>query len=642
MSKTNVHGEPKAHSDLFATMPAPGAQAQLTDYAPLLPEPAHDVEEDLVADPMDDRARSTTIDKLREGTVVTLNTALQGVVTGVDEVTHEDLWHVRVDTINGPTIYTVEPVNEPSIDEFHIVEDGARYKSNYTLYYQLPDGRRTDIKHCAASNEDNLEDEIDVNQYEIFKQHAGANVLRIDGTDIQVCSLNDAVDGDIWFDSTSAREETITVDGTLEATWYLPATAANAARTPSILTANPDEEANTDPDNDANTTCPLGTTDGLSVSETQQEALANLTSLPVGAYTPTESGLVMPTELNDAPAALRVAPSDVLHTALPAADLIDREDTTVRAPDRDAPGTPLDCVTNIIGIGDATAAKLSSTAHNPSPSKSTVREQFEESEMDDIREVPADHPAQQALQEAQKDFEPPETVDRDEFITIQEFCEDAMPLFETAGQYFSRAVADMRAYFEANKTLSEKTLVRIHAGATNARLFDEDGNKLGLLPELMFEQFTHDDVYSATAWDGHSGDSPLPNPEKTDLQYAVTRNLPDALDITGRSPWRLSRDSRTPATNSDFAHDHITFHNAAAHDDLTTAFKNNDLAAGVLPAEVVEYVNALFGINLNDDDTVADLVTIAEDHSVFIEHPSLDVNFAAFPYAKYTPEDADD
>lgn len=640
MPNAHAQPQPKAHDELFQTTPAHGTQALLTDFALLLPQPEHDPEQDLIGDPMDDRPRSNVLKKLREGTVVTLNTAVQGVVSAKNEVGHEELWHVPVSTIDTPTIFTIEAFNIPDVDEIHLVKDGAHYKDDYQLYYQLPDGRRTDIEHIAACNENNLADTIDVNLYETFKQHTGERALRIDSNSVDVVTLTGAEDGDISFATSKSRTKTKTVTGNLSYTWYLAASKASPAPSPTVLTPSASGEEST-----TSSTSPFGTDTAHELTSDQEAALDRLAGLPEGEYWPTGDGLILETKLDRNQASLRVASAETLSTALSGTFLSKGAEDTVRAPDRDSPGGPDACITTIIGIGEATAADISGVSRDTTPSKSDVREQFEKGEMNAVREVPEDDDVRQALEEAQEDFEPTETITNGdgEYLTISEFCDDALPLFNAARRYFTRAVGDMRAYFADNGGLDEQAIVRIHAGATNARMFDDSGDKLGLLPELMFDQFSVEDIATATAWDGYSGDAPLPKPEKGDLQYAVSRNIPNSLELTDHGRWQFNRTETIPATTSNLRRGIVTFTDSASHEDVGDAFANNEIAAAILPSDVVEYVNALFGIDLMDDETVEELVSISDDHALIVEHPTLDVVFQAFDYKEYDPgEDEDD
>jgi hypothetical protein len=633
MSQPSTPNVPRAHEDLFQTVPSPGAQAQLTDYTPSLPEPAHDVTADLTADPMEDRSLRNAMNKLREGTIVTLNTAIQGVVAAVGEVDPHDLWYSP--KAYSPTIATIEVFNPTSVQTIHLVQDGKSYDDSFTLFYQRKNGKRTDVKHCVVSNEDNLKDEIDINLYEAFKQHIGSKALRFNGETTEICELNDAEDGVVWYNASPAREKKLKVTGSDTYTWYLPATDENAARNPTILKEH-------EPAVDDEAPLLLGTDDGFNIDAEQETALKSLLEHPIGSYKVTDAGFAMELSINELAAMIPVASPETTNTALPAVnEVIDSDSVSLRAPSRAPPGGKNACVTNIIGIGDATAASLSGAQYNPSKSRSKVREQFEASEIDNVRELSEDEISDE-LQEAQANFEPRDTVDRESFITISEFIDDGCPLYETSGAYFSRAVADLRAYFEAHSNLTQLDLLQIHAGATNARLFDETGDKIGVLPELMFGQFGIEDVHTAVSWDGHSNDSPLPQPDKTEFQYALTRSLTDSLDINGRTRWIFAPDTQVSATGSGVTENSVTFHNADEYDDLEAALENGDVSAATVPSEVAEYVNALFNIDLSDDQTVEELVTVDDDNGLFIDHPGdLDVTFAAFLYNKYEESEDD-
>ena len=632
MSQQSTVNVPRAHEGLFETVPSPGAQAQLTDYSPSLPDPSHDIDNDLTADPMEDRSLRNAVNKLREGSIVTLNTAIQGIVTAVGEVDPHDLWYSP--EAYSPTIATIDIFNPTSVQTIQLVQDGKYYDGSFTLFYQRTNGKRTDVQHCVVSNEDNLKDEIDINLYEAFKQHIGSKALRFNGETAEICELNDAEDGVIWYNSSPARENKLKVTGSDTYTWYLPATDENAARNPTILKGR-------EPAVDDESPTLLGTDDGFDVGAEQEPALKSLLDHPTGSYKVTDAGFALKLSINEMTAMIPVATPETTKTALPAIDeVIDTGSVSLRSPTRDPPGDEDDCVTNIIGIGDATAASLSGAQYNPSKSKSKVREQFEASKIDGVREL-SDDEISDELQEAQANYEPRETVDDESFITISEFIDDGCPLYETSGAYFSRAVADLRAYFEAHADITQLDLLKIHAGATNARLFDETGDKIGLLPELMYGQFGIEDVYTAVSWDGHSNDSPLPHPDKSEFQYALTRSLTDSLDIGGSTRWKFATETRESATGSGVTENSVTFHNAGNHDDLETALENEDVSAATVPSEVVEYVNALFNIDLSNDRTVEDLVTVDGDHGLFIDHPGdIDVTFVAFTYNRYEkPED---
>lgn len=610
----------RAHAELVATPPATASRPTLSAFSDVLPTPAHEPGEDLSVAPMEQRRLSSAVRSIRAGSIVTINTALQGTVTAVGETDPEELWY-EPSSISADII-TVDPFNGAGTTELHIVKDGSTYAGDFSLFYQLEDGTRTEIKHLAVSNEDNLRDHIDADAYNTFKQYIGGTAIAVERgtanspTSMSLYRIDGAEDGRIVLCSGAGNETTVTIERPFDNEWYLHPSGATAADSCTLFT---DEEG------------AFGAATIDACSETQTNALQTVTDLPSATYSLCSEGLVATATVNKQEVGATVEDAATCATAFPGLYPIGDDDTAVEPVTRKAPGGPDAPVTEITGIGPATVGDLAAGKQTTTQTKSraAVIEQFEQSDVDDVREL-TDAEIEARFGEIGTRRAPAGSTDGADQFSLSQLDADGFPLFRVSDQYRSRAVAEVRSYIES--TSGDATdILRLHAGATNGRLYGADGQKVGLFASLSFGSVDMDAVEAVTAWSDSDGNPVLPQ-ENAEIEYGLTTDATQDIHVVSRK--RSNRvleltDETVPATGTTEYGGLLTFHNVDAHTDIDTAIKTQSLTIAAIPYAVGTYVNALFGVDVTDQEFIANHVRIDDNGTLYIEHPELNLTFVA-------------
>lgn len=669
---------PLAHRDLFATARSTTGQAQLFDYSPELPTPEDDPDQDLTAPSQAGYSIKKTLANARVGSVVTINTVYQGTVAEVVDVAGAEKLAKHVDadrlaeydldggTRNIKTIYWVDVANL-GIDTLAIVAGDITVTASERHWYSVKrDGEvvQESVDHLAVDNENNLKEEVDVPRYETLKAHTGEQVLLFEESTSMawVATITGYGDGVINYckgDPDEKRElsHEITCDATPK-TWVL--SSRTDAGSVSVLRGEADPFAGADVSDLEDSEGYLGKA-SPELHPEQEDAVATvLETLPTGSYFISDQGIhanwkipLRPSEPHGEKVghSVDVLSAEVTNAAFPAADY--DEDTNdhevavdFRAPERD-PVDPTDDITSIIGIGDATAADISGIGRDRS--KSACKRRLEDSDIVEMTELDDDE-RKSELVEAEKEYNPNDEVasTTKDLMTVQDFINQGPSLFKASSRYYSRAVAEVVATLASEDEITEKGLLRVHAGATNARLYDSANEQLGHLANLHISQLSIDEVETAAAWTGQKHTPPF-EAEWSDRAHILTTDLPDELDV-GRDTY-CPAEPRPGAATVDHVgvaplNDIVVFtatpdeHTAAGdvieHEDLLQleADSETPVHTACVDQTAVEYVNALFGLDLADPADFAHHARITPEGHFYVRHPddNIDLTYAApFP-----------
>lgn len=655
MSETLTADHP--HYDLLVSKPAGGTQQHLHDYQPQWPAVTHSPDTDIGAlSVMSTYEIDRQLDRISVGSILTLNTVLQakvveaGVPAGlVDTLTaksHSD---------DNLTAFTAAPLNPPLTDNIYIVFDSGYPKQQRYTVAHSDDTDPTSVEHLAVYNEHNLPDEVNTEVYTELKRYSGSTALKLSAADsgeatpgrqLTVGTVTNVRDGNITITYTGHRSETLTVsDGEVENTFIFGGRDTTAR--PQILRP---------------------TAGGLSLTSTfpeeQRIALSELCTLANGTYHMTADGVSMLRDEGEYTARVAIRDGHVAERALNM-QFDDPPRPDVSPANRSAP-SPTDPITEITGIGPATAATLSGAPQSSAGStdgQPAVRAVPESPPSDPdkwpmatdttltpvsidaipqaaktrtgtidslgcVRKLPADE-IPEALQEAQKEYTETKTTEGPEaFDTVQEFVNDRAPLSKTPPQYFIKAVGDLRAYIKTHAdrhNLSpEQALLLLHASSTVGRLFDETGAEIGKAPNLLFSPELIHEVAGVEAWMPAS--SPLPKIDThPSCRYVLYECSADGFTNgevelgSERNAWEPP--SKTiPVADVDYTTNAVTFRqgHAQSRQPLHTT----------VPAKVVKYIATLVDTPITDSEFLDHHVTMAEGGSLFVESPDMDLTFA--------------
>lgn len=471
---------PLTHEELFAHHDTGGSG--LGAFTATLPEPTHDAEADLPDTVASDTRLSTATDGIRVGSVITINTVIQGTVT--DHIGRPEDEHAPADTdTDAYEAYAVDPVGDSIAGQLTIYRASPYDFSDDWKYYTAA-GDSADIAHVAVDNEITPAADTDAERYERLKATTGP-VIHCDPSSpssVTVGTIDGWNDGTVTIahaDGTLSEDVAITCDGDREPhSWYSPEQGADGfmiggqnpvirdtvayetdsdpAADESEETAEGDTAASSGTGSEAadqpdthHIPDPLGVT-SQPLPEPQRDALDAIAALPAGKYLlgpaqdtgDAEMGLYTVASTGrtarTAPQVpIQVLPTGVCHTAFHTdVEFSDAWDNLV-TPDLSHP-TPTEStvtadasLTDMTGIGPETARRIrgesaTRSSHQTSKSPTDIAyvldddETFESVDATMTVEKVAPDEQSEAFRQAQANYTPPEDKPTDTAETADE------------------------------------------------------------------------------------------------------------------------------------------------------------------------------------------------------------------------------